>query len=373
MVCRSPLFPFLFLFLFLSSSYAQNFAAIGDYGSDNENEKAVAELVKSWNSDFIITLGDNNYFTGDSATIDKNIGKYYHEFIYPYKGDFGEGATYNRFFPALGNHDLVTDNAQPYFDYFTLPGNERYYDFVKGNIHFFVLDSDPAERDGTSASSKQARWLKNKLNLSKSLYNIVYFHHPPFTSGAVHRGAEYMRWPFREWGASIVLAGHEHVYERLYIDSLYYVVNGIGGTSLYEFGAIETGSIFRYNAEYGAMKVSATSDSMSFYLYSINNHLKDSFSIKPLPGRVPFMENVCAYPSPCKDRVFLSYEVRKAGPVTIRIFDTYGREVGMPVNENAEPGTYEVVWEPGTMRNDIYYYLFSSEETVKKGKIIVLK
>lgn len=38
-----------------------------------------------------------------------------------------------------------------------------------------------------------------------------------------------MHWPFAEWGASIVLNGHEHDYERIYYEDMTYVVNGLGG------------------------------------------------------------------------------------------------------------------------------------------------
>ena len=99
------------------------FAAIGDYGLAGRVEMDVSNLVKSWNPDFVITLGDNNYEYGEASTIDKNIGQYYHAFISPYAGSFGTGDTVNRFFPALGNHDWLTAGAQPYLDYFTLPGN----------------------------------------------------------------------------------------------------------------------------------------------------------------------------------------------------------------------------------------------------------
>ena len=81
---------------------------IGDYGNAGPDELAVAELVKSWNPEFIITLGDNNYDVGSQSTIDPNIGQYYHEFIFPYIGSYGPGDTVNRFFPSLGNHDWET-------------------------------------------------------------------------------------------------------------------------------------------------------------------------------------------------------------------------------------------------------------------------
>lgn len=97
--------------------------------------------------------GDNNYPDGVASTIDPNIGQYYHEFISPYPGIYGVGDTINRFFPTLGNHDVRTDDGQPYTDYFTLPNYERYYDFVWGDVHFFALNSNSSEPDGADSTS----------------------------------------------------------------------------------------------------------------------------------------------------------------------------------------------------------------------------
>jgi tartrate-resistant acid phosphatase type 5 len=38
-----------------------------------------------------------------------------------------------------------------------------------------------------------------------------------------------MQWPFAAWGATAVLAGHDHDYERLTVGGLPYFVNGLGG------------------------------------------------------------------------------------------------------------------------------------------------
>src|SRR5262249_43358535 len=163
-------------------------------------------MVKSWKPDFVITLGDDNYPRGEAATIDQNIGKYYAEFIGDYHGHFGPGSKANRFWPSPGNHDWGAPGLAPYIAYFTLPGNERYYDVELGLAHLFSSDSDPHEPDGTTASSVQGQWLKDHLRSSRSCYNIVYFHHAPYST-ARHGSTESMRWPFAEWGASVVLAG----------------------------------------------------------------------------------------------------------------------------------------------------------------------
>src|SRR6266566_1061443 len=109
--------------------------------TSSANENRVANLVKGWNPDFIVTDGDNNYPNGQASTIDQNIGQYYHSYIGNYKGSWGAGSTTNRFWPALGNHDWDSGD-QPYLDYFTLPNNERYYNVVFGGglVQLFVID-----------------------------------------------------------------------------------------------------------------------------------------------------------------------------------------------------------------------------------------
>src|SRR5215212_4305264 len=130
-----------------ASVTSARFAVIGDYGWAGQAALDVSNLVRSWNPDFIITTGDNNYDNGAASTIDPNIGQYYHDFIFPYTGTYGPGAPFNKFFPALGNHDWNTAGATPYLSFFTLPNNERYYDFASGPVHLYSIDSDGHEPD----------------------------------------------------------------------------------------------------------------------------------------------------------------------------------------------------------------------------------
>ncbi len=256
------------------------FAVIGDYGLAGKREADVAALVKSWDPDFIITTGDNNYPDGTAETIDKNIGQYFHKFIYPYIGEYGKGADVNRFFPTLGNHDWTTNGAQPYFDYFELPGNERYYDFVWGPVHLFAIDSDSREPDGVGRSSVQGQWLKDRLADSTAIWNIVYMHHPPYSS-ADHGSIDWAQWPYKDWGATAVISGHDHVYERLVVDGFPYFVNGLGGGPIYEFDEVIPGSEVRFRDDYGAMLVEATSQQITFQFITRQNQVIDTVTIYP--------------------------------------------------------------------------------------------
>lgn len=270
---------------------AVTFAAFGDYGSNSANEQAVATMVAGWNPDFIVTTGDNSY---GSTAIDTNIGKYYQAYIGNYVGAYGSGSATNRFFPSMGNHDYTDGGGSTaYFNYFTLPNNERYYDFVQGPVHFFVIDSNPAGTgsapgDGRSPTSAQGTWLQAGLAASTAPWKIVYMHHPPFSSGNVHGSETAMQWPYEAWGATAVLAGHDHTYERIVRDdngngtNMPYFVTGAGGMSLYGFVTPVAGSQVRYSANYGSMRIQATSASITFEFWAVVGGLAtliDSYTI----------------------------------------------------------------------------------------------
>lgn len=253
-------------------------AIIGDYGLAGRPEKKVADVVKSWKPDAILTVGDNNYPIGAANTLDQNIGQYYGEYILKHK-----------FYPSPGNHDL--GDLKSYIKYFSLycyeclyktsvPGQGRYYDFTLGQIHFFALNSNPDEPDGVSQDSKQATWLKNKLQTVQEKYKIVYFHHPPFSSGTTHGSTKYMQWPFKEWGVTAVLSGHEHNYERIIKNRLPYFVDGLGGyPARYSFGKPIDGSQVRYNDDYGAMLIKVVNNQMIFQFINSNNKIIDNYTV----------------------------------------------------------------------------------------------
>ncbi len=256
-----------------------SFAIIGDYGTGDQTEADVARLVNSWQPRFILTTGDNNYPDGEAETIDFNIGQYFADYITPYNGNYPSTASENAFFPALGNHDLRTNNGQPYFDYFELPGNERYYDFVQGPVHFFVINSDRSEADGRSPDSAQAQWLQTRMSQSDSPWKIILMHHTPYTSALRRRTAEELQWPYAKWGATAVISGHNHFYERLEVDGLPYIINGSGGRRLYKFGPAQAENKARYNVDYGAMRVLATEDCLNFSFYNRSQDLIDSLTL----------------------------------------------------------------------------------------------
>lgn len=335
------------------TGYSQRFAAIGDYGYAGPNEQKVAELVKGWDPDVIITLGDNNYDVGDSSTIDKNIGQYYHAYIYNYRGRYGPSASSNRFFPSLGNHDYYTRNGEPYRDYFTLPGNGRYYDFVRGDVHFFALNSDPAEPDGIAANSKQAQWLRAGLAASTARWKVAYFHHAPYSSG-LHGSTGAMQWPFKEWGASVVLTGHDHDYERLAVSGLPYFVNGLGGRSIYTTTRTRLPqSQVMFNGDYGAMLIDASPDSMTLQFVTKGRVVVDRYVLHQTLSPEPVLYPVA--PNPVQQATLITFSLPSQMLVRLRVLNSLGQEVAVLREGLAQAGWHRFEWSRGTLPAGLYY------------------
>jgi hypothetical protein len=230
-----------------AGSPTMRIAVIGDYGAEGPGLEGVSAMIAGWNPDAIITTGDNAYSDAPEP-FDGIVGRYYHPFIAPYTGAWGQGSPANRFWPTLGNHDV--DHLQTYLDFFNLPNNERYYHVpldAGSMAHFYAVNSDVREPDGASSSSVQATYIRNALQASTACFDIVAFHEPAQSSRLGHDPSAWMQWPYKEWGADIVFQGHMHGYERLMANAFPYITTGTGGGGIWgNWTTISPYSLYRY-------------------------------------------------------------------------------------------------------------------------------
>lgn len=293
----------------VNPNFNQSFAIIGDYGCDGGNSSnplinnpvaKVATMVDSWNPNYILSVGDDSYHDNSqcSDSIDHNVGKYYHKYIYPYQGSHGSGSldSANRFFPVMGNHDYhcpgdPTINCPAIWsDYFPTQtlnnsnnANGRYYSFKKGNIEFFALNSNKQEpnsnhyRDSLGNLTVQGTWLKNAMEQSTALFKVVYMHHPPYSSFKANHGGSNIqdvmkKWPFKELGADIIIGGDHHFYERSEFQGRTYLVAGVSGfPGLSSRDSTLQGSQQYVEQNFGALKVDANNEMMRFQFYTIDH------------------------------------------------------------------------------------------------------
>lgn len=89
-----------------------------------------------------------------------------------------------------------------------------------------------------------------------------------------------MQWPFAEWGADVVISGHDHTYERISRDGILYIVNGLGGASRYSFPDNIDGSVVRYNEDHGAMLVEVSEQMLHVQFVNRDGIVIDDFELK---------------------------------------------------------------------------------------------
>jgi acid phosphatase type 7 len=200
--------------------------AVGDIGScDSQADDAVAELASRLGGTLAL-LGDTVYEQGTPQQYDRCF-------------DPAWGRMRARFRPAVGNHEYLTDGAAGYFGYFGSAAGaagEGWYSYQLGGWHVVVLNSN-CSIVSCGEGSPQMRWLTRDLAAHPSDCLLAYWHHPRWSSG--RHGSTPSLDPF--WmtlsaaGADVVLAGHDHTYERLRVGGVREFVVGTGGRSIYPF------------------------------------------------------------------------------------------------------------------------------------------
>lgn len=207
----------------------------------------------------VLPLGDLQYDSGTLAEFRKN-----------YHATWGRANEYSH--PTTGNHEYETRGAAGYFDYFASVGvavgarNEGWYAYNVGDWHFVSLNSNCGNIGGCGTGSAQYRWLQADLLASRQKCTVAYMHHPFQSSGQNGNTPELlplMRLLY-ENNVDLVLAGHDHLYERynpmtpeLVPDptrGFRLFVVGTGGRDLYQF-ARAPNSAFRHNQGFGVLRI----------------------------------------------------------------------------------------------------------------------
>lgn len=207
-------------------------ALITDFGTCDPGEQWAADTVRSWDVEAIITAGDNSQNHTGCVPYTESVWGFYP------RGADGSGEPI--LWPTLGNHDYDDRGAgldayRRAFPYLSKDADaaQRWYSQSLGHVRLFSVDSGDLAKDD---EEKQRVWLQTSLTASRaadpSVWNLVVFHRPAYTSGVHPPNVEMRpqpegRWDLREWGADLVVSGHQHIYEDVIADGLHYVTAGI--------------------------------------------------------------------------------------------------------------------------------------------------
>ena len=173
--------------------------------------------------------------------------------------------------PTPGNHEYEEGRADRYFSYFgaqagAAPGG--YYSYDLGEWHVLALNTNiPSD-----SASPQGQWLRADLDANAGKCTVAYMHHPRFSSGP-HDGRRDVAplWnALAERGVSVVIAGHDHIYERFApldtagrVDTelgMRQFVVGTGGAEAYDIEKVLEGSEVQSGRAFGVLKLTLYPD-----------------------------------------------------------------------------------------------------------------
>ena len=201
------------------------FLAVADVGSGDANQRAVgaqmAAVHRRQPVDLVLLAGDNIYPSGDIRLVGKTFEEPYAALL----------AAKVPFHAVLGNHDIRTENGNPQIAYRPYGMKGRFYSVRKGDVEFFMLDTN-----GNAPWSQQLSWFRSALAASKAPWKVVVGHHPIYSSGLYGNNPELrakLSSLMQRHGVQLYINGHEHNYERSRpIDGITYLVVGGGGAYL---------------------------------------------------------------------------------------------------------------------------------------------
>jgi hypothetical protein len=210
-------------------------------GYDDETAAVIDDIVP----DAVLTLGDHQYPDGELSDFRRYYDENWGRFL---------GMTY----PAPGNHDCHVPRCAGYFQYFGDRADDGTYAYRIGRWLLVSLNSE-GDIDAQDA------FLRARLAASDARCALVYYHHPRFSSGPHGSSSRTAPWWETAYaaGVDVILAGHDHTYERFTRldpdqnharDGIRSFVVGTGGAALYDFGRPEKGSVERIRA-YGVLRL----------------------------------------------------------------------------------------------------------------------
>jgi len=204
------------------------FAVYGDTGGGAAEHERIAKAIHSHRPAFVVHTGD---FVPQG-----DMGRAFPaEFFVPARELLAECPLV----PAPGDNDRKAMDA--YADYFSQPKDRACFTWTYGDVQFFVLNSN----DLIAPDTPQGRWLAETLAASRARWKIAVLHHPLFSSGlhgSQHGVRRAVLLPFLQYGVDLVLAGHDHLYERSHAiaagpepsaNAFVHIVTGGGGNRLY--------------------------------------------------------------------------------------------------------------------------------------------
>ena len=111
------------------------------------------------------------------------------------------------------------------------------------------------------------------------------------------------------------------------------------------------------------------------YLYAGNNNQSNNYPVDDKNGLQQsddyrLFQN---YPNPFNPSTKISYNIKKEGFVSLRVYNLVGQVVGILVDEKQSAGTYEVEFDASDLTTGVYLYKLQINGYTSVKRMTVLK
>lgn len=79
------------------------------------------------------------------------------------------------------------------------------------------------------------------------------------------------------------------------------------------------------------------------------------------------------YPNPFNPSTSIEFDVVQTADVKISVFDSYGKEIDIFVNERLQAGRYKTEWNGSKQSSGVYFYRMQSGNFIQSKQMILLK
>lgn len=224
---------------FSTSVNALEVIAAGDIATSGTGDTKTSNLIAALNNhgsvvSRILTLGDNAYPNGSLSN-----------FIDYYRPTWGRAEFFEKTYPSPGNHEYMTSGAQGYLDFFQKnPDALGSVNEVSPEVPGWTI----LQLDSNANLDGQNTQLANILAGDSNQCQLLYWHHPRYSSGEHGNDADVELWwdTAAQYGVDVILNGHDHNYERFLPQrGIVEFVVGMGGVSTRPFSSVQPNSAVR--------------------------------------------------------------------------------------------------------------------------------
>ena len=90
-------------------------------------------------------------------------------------------------------------------------------------------------------------------------------------------------------------------------------------------------------------------------------------------SEISFKNNLSIFPNPFSNKTTIQYSISKSQNVKLSVYNAFGEQVAILVNEFQESGTQEAVFNAVALPSGAYYFVLQTGNRIQSGRLMLIK